>query len=380
MNTNDRENIDRLNKRVSDQERKINALFEALNKRLTEFSYEPDENGYVSFSRQPISIRKAVDAYVRSFHDRLLENIDDNIGYAFDISLDKHKKTCSVFGMDFALVSSRLAEGLEAHRKRREMRDVGLNLSDRVWNVCEQTKAEFEVAMNTQIHAAIGTGTDAETLGRSVRSYLRHPDEVWKRFWELRTTEDGEKIPVCEWLRKRVIDENGNVRWIKQKRPNFGRGVYVSSRKNALRLARTETNIAYRYADCMAAMAEPMCLGIRISLSNNHTCLNAKGEPMDFSDMCDDLAGDYPKWFMWAGWHPNCRCRLTFIMADRDERRKIRKLSEKEYRNYVSPNAVKDYPRQFNDWLEENEERILRAKNMPYFVTDNDDILGKLNL
>lgn len=377
MTKKEREELERLEKLNNGQDKKLNLLFEQINKNLSELEFERNGDGYVQLSKQPPRIKAMVDAFLKKLHDRMLEDIEDGIGYAFELSLNKQKETCTVYGMEFSLVQARLEEGLAAHRLRREQRDVGLNLSDRVWNVCEQTKAEFEAAMNVEIHEAVEKGVDAETLGRRVRHLLRHPDEVWKRFHVLVTTPEGEQVPMVEW-RKRIIDEEGNVRWVKRERPNFGRGVYLSSRKNALRLARTETNMAYRYADCMAAMAEPMCIGIRISLSNNHTCLNAKGEPMEFHDMCDTLSGDYPKWFMWAGWHPNCRCHMTFIMADREERRIIRRLSEEEYRNYVSPNAVKDYPHQFNDWLEENEERILRAKNMPYFVTDNDDILVRI--
>ena len=47
-------------------------------------------------------------------------------------------------------------------------------------------------------------------------------------------------------------------------------------------------------------------LGIEVHLSNNHTCLNAKGEPEPFYDICDELQGRYPKDFKFTGWHPLC--------------------------------------------------------------------------
>lgn len=98
-----------------------------------------------------------------------------------------------------------------------------------------------------------------------------------------------------------MIDEDGKVHFIKTEMDLVGRGVYRSSRKNALRLAATEINMAYRYADNVRWQSEPFIRGIRIRLSGNHT-LNGK----PFYDICDELQGDYPKSFMWSGWHPRC--------------------------------------------------------------------------
>ena len=36
-----------------------------------------------------------------------------------------------------------------------------------------------------------------------------------------------------------------------------------------------------------------------------------------------------------------------------------------------SENSVDDVPQEFKDWIEENEERIERAKSLPYFIRDN---------
>ena len=56
-------------------------------------------------------------------------------------------------------------------------------------------------------------------------------------------------------------------------------------------------------------------VGIEIHLSGNHT-LNGK----PFHDICDELAGKYPKDFKFTGWHPQCRCFVTTILKTKEER------------------------------------------------------------
>lgn len=81
---------------------------------------------------------------------------------------------------------------------------------------------------------------------------------------------DGTKRDVVEW-RRRVIDEQGKVRFVKEDLAHVGTGVYRSARQNALRLTITETNMAYNYANCKRWNNEPFVLGIRIRLSGAHT-------------------------------------------------------------------------------------------------------------
>lgn len=247
----------------------------------------------------------------------------------------------------------------------RMKRDGGLNLSDRVWNYTEQTKSEFEAAMSCVLEDGIKKGVDAETLGRKVRSYLNEPDMMYRRYHRKVLANDGTKIDVVEW-RRRVVDENGKMHFVKEDLAKVGTGVYRSARQNGLRLAITETNMAYNYANSKRWSEEPFVLGIRIRLSGNHP------EP----DICDELQGEYPKDFMWRGWHPRCRCSQSAILIDRDseEWKHLRSLPKEEYQKYVSPNAIKGFPSKFNKWLEQNEKKLLKAKEngkMPYFVRDN---------
>lgn len=37
---------------------------------------------------------------------------------------------------------------------------------------------------------------------------------------------------------------------------------------------------------------------------------------MPLTDICDELAGNYPKGFKFTGWHPNCRCHTETILLN----------------------------------------------------------------
>lgn len=110
-------------------------------------------------------------------------------------------------------------------------------------------------------------------------------------------------------------------------------------------------------------------VGYEIKLSGNHNC---KGVPAGrFSDICDTLAGKYPKDFKWTGWHPNCRCYKIPILKTEEE------FWEWDGRSEVtteSVNEVKDVPDEFKQWVKDNKARIDRAGKrgtLPYFVKDN---------
>lgn len=132
----------------------------------------------------------------------------------------------------------------------------GLNLSQRVWKYVGDFKTEMEMALSV----AMGEGKSAATISREVRKYLQRPDMMFRRF-RVKTGEQDifdangnvvGKEPVYGrvWKRKVVDAVTGNVSWqtVNLKDYSFGRGVYRSSYKNAMRLARTETNMAYRTA------------------------------------------------------------------------------------------------------------------------------------
>ena len=71
---------------------------------------------------------------------------------------------------------------------------------------------------------------------------------MYRRYHEKVVLSDGTKKDVAVW-RRRVIDEDGKVRFVKEPLEKVGMGHYRSARKNALRLMRTEINASYHNAN-----------------------------------------------------------------------------------------------------------------------------------
>ena len=167
---------------------------------------------------------------------------------------------------------------------------TGLNLSQKVWKYTGVFKDELEDALDL----AIGEGTPANRLATQIQKYLNDPDRFYRRFRvKIGENEDGTPKYGRVWKRRVYDAESGSYKWVDDDPRKYhpGRGVYRSSYRNAQRLARTETNIAYRTADYERWQKMPFVIGIEIKLSNNHP------EP----DICDDLKGIYPKTFKWSG-------------------------------------------------------------------------------
>ena len=146
-----------------------------------------------------------------------------------------------------------------------------------------------------------------------------------------------------------------------------GQGVYRSSYKNAMRLTRTETNAAYRLADQDRWQRMDFVVGMRVHKSNNHPT----------EDICDVLAGDYPKTFKFSAWHPQCRCYVTSILCTKEEMMQMQRdiLAGKSTNGFRSVNEVRTVPKAFTDWVDANGDRIMRAKALPYFLKDNGKIV-----
>lgn len=233
--------------------------------------------------------------------------------------------------------------------QQREMQ--GMKLSDRVWKSTEGMKLDMERA----IEVALAEGVPAQKLSQRVRELLREPHRLYRR----------------------VRDNDGNLK-LSQAAQKYhpGTGVYRSSYKNAMRVARTEVNMAYQASDNERWTQSWWVKGIRISLSNNHTCLDGKGKPAPLIDICDDLAGDYPADFKFTGWHPQCRCFATAITCDYADIRDYyrRKRAGEDMTGYTPPGTISEPPEQFKRWLAANSDRLAGAASRgttPYFITNN---------
>ena len=227
----------------------------------------------------------------------------------------------------------------------------GLNLAQTVWNYCQQTKSEFEMAMSNTIADGIKQGSSAEEIGKSIRKYLNDPDMMYRRYHTIKVQKNGKKKDVVTWRRRRIID--GKVRFVEEPLEKVGMGVYRSARKNALRLARTEINAAYHKARNERWQNEPFVIGQYIHVSPQH----------NIDDICNDLEGRYPKDYVWISWHPQCICTSDPITIQGEEKKEFYKrlMAGEDMSNYVSPFAVLTMPEKYNQYIKDNSEAIVKA-------------------
>ena len=206
---------------------------------------------------------------------------------------------------------------------------AGMNLSDRVWNLSEQFKPELEMA----ISSAIAPGISAQNLQMEIKKYLNEPDLMFRRF-RYKDEKSG-KIKL-KWKR-RIRDDEGNIKWIDCDKNSYrsnwsGPGVYKSSYKNAMRLARTEINMAYRTAEQERWKQFDFVVGYEVHTTQNGTHDFGVKSEEDYKyrparlqdlgkihkpDICDQLEGKYPKDFVFTGWHPQCYKEDTKVLTDK---------------------------------------------------------------
>lgn len=225
-----------------------------------------------------------------------------------------------------------------------ERKTNGMNLSERVWDYNAQYKTEIENALQI----GIGNGISANDLAKYLKQYL-----------------NNQSATILE------VDQNGIAKKIKNP-TNPGRGVYRNPRQNALRLARTEINMAYDTADYTRYQQLDFVVGYEVHLSGNHTT-KRNGNIIKIVDICDRLAGKYPKSFKFTGWHPNCRCYVTSILKTQEEQDKedLSLLRGEEPEETPSANLVTNVPRGFSSWVNENSKNLQKSHSLPYFVRDN---------
>lgn len=221
------------------------------------------------------------------------------------------------------------SDALKAFQNRK---DKGFTISDKLWNQSILYKQELEEA----ISCAIQKGTSAITLSKQISKYLLDFPRLQKDYKE--RFGKASKAMDCEY--------------------------------RSIRLAASEINMAYRTAENERWKQLDFVVGYEIKLSNTHP----------EHDICDTLAGKYPKDFVWTGWHPLDRCYKVPILKTEEE------FWEWDGRNEVSTtsvNEVKDVPDGFKKWVLENQERINEAKKrntLPYFLRDNKSTYQKVTI
>lgn len=303
-----------------------------------------------SFAQYP-QTRARIDKLITELNGQVLDRIQQNIITEWDAANIKNELLAIGMNGGKALAPEQM---MSYGRKNYGARDAftarqvdGLGLSDRVWKYNAQFKSEIEMAVGQ----GILEGIPASRLAAQTKQFLQQPEKLFRR----------------------VRDAQGRLQLSKNARLyNPGQGVYRSSYKNALRLAATETNMAYRNADFERWQQLDFVLGIEIELSNNHTSTDSKtGELRPLIDICDELKGRYPKTFLFTGWHPWCRCHAVPILADQADfvARQKEILAGDKRTPYTG--QLTDLPKQYTGWIQDNADRIARAQTIPYFLQDN---------
>lgn len=348
----------------------------ALNKTMPKL----DDGVMFSFDGESMKRQKEVEALLRRLHSSVTMAIQQGVTLEWaQANAEADKLIKSVFGQkvldspEFTAWTQRNNAARDAFLARSEK---GLNLSDRVWKSVRQLRDEMEVA----ITVSIGEGKSASAMSRDVRQYLNDPDLMFRRFrYKKGEDADGNPIYGRKW-KKRVKDEaTGKYKWIDYDRDSYptGQGVYKSSAKNAMRLTRTETNIAYRRADHERWQQMDFVVGQRVQLSRMHP------KP----DICDKLQGDYPKDFVFDGWHPQCFCFDTPITIPPEETEHITEMFLKgedwrgEMKRMANGRMVKDYPAGFTDWVRSHAKDIMDSRSRgtePYFIRNNAGVIDEI--
>jgi len=294
------------------------------------FSDYPQTNARVnklfsSFSRNYTSI---IDWAVKEEWQNAAQKNDEFVKSILDTSKLTKKQTDRYF--------QRNLEALHAFQQRKI--DGTFTLSDRIWKLQGQFKSELEMGLDI----GLGEGRSAQQLSQDIRQNLKDPDRLFRR----------------------VRDKHGNLQLSKHAKAfHPGQGVYRSSAKNALRLTRSEANIAYLTSDHLRWQQLDFVVGFDVVTSNNH--------PQE--DICDHLKGRYPKSFVFKGWHVLCRCRKVAVLANAEEFNKAEQilLDGGDISNYPYSNKVESLPNNFTSWINDNKDRIASAKSLPYFISDN---------
>lgn len=184
---------------------------------------------------------------------------------AYNAQVDKEK---------YKILYQTNSDALKAFQNRK---DKGFNISAKLWQQSMIYKEELEAA----ISCAIQKGTSAVTLSKQISKYLLDFPLLQKDYKDRYGS--AEHIQDCEY--------------------------------RSIRLARSEINMSYRAAENERWKQMDFVVGYEIKLSGNHNC---KGVPKGrYYDICDQLAGKYPKDFEWTGWHPNCYSDDSEVLTSR---------------------------------------------------------------
>ncbi len=307
------------------------------------YRYVPEKGDLFSYDDSKTK-KKQAERLLKEMHDKLVRIVE--AGIATQWALANEKNDMLVMSLYSDPDKAYMMHNLAALKAYTDRLSYGNSLSRRVWNYTELFEDNIAMALSV----GISEGRSAAQISRDVRNYLNEPDKLFRR----------------------VRDKFGNLVLSKRaKAYHPGQGVYRSSYQNALRMAQTEINSAYRQSDYERWQQLDFVVGIEIKTSKTHAEWLEKYWKPQFKgkapeEICDALAGKYPKDFKFIGWHPRCKCYAVAILSEAGE--------GKKWWEGKPVNEVKDVPDNFKKWMSENKGRIDKANErgtLPYWVKEN---------
>lgn len=326
--------------KVAAQQGVINNIFNQFILSVSPYLRKWSDTGKNNVWIQNNSVENAVDKELLALQSLLLNNIESFQFDAWKRSGMKNDDFIREYIKGMA-ISSAVKEGMFTHSMsafsafQKDVDAQGLRLSDRVWNIAQQTKSQLEFYLNS----GIATGRSSNEISRDMRQLLDKPD---KRFRRVRNDEG-----------KLVLS-----RPMKDYHP--GQGVYRSAKMNALRTSATTTNAAYRTADYERWSNQDFVLGIDIQRSANN-----RGP----CKICDAMVGRYPKTFKFTGFHPFCICFATPIT-----------MEPEDFADFLvddtipQKQVITDIPQSAKEFVSENKDGLQSA----FWYKDNFTKEGKL--
>lgn len=327
--------------KVAAQQGVINNIFNQFILSVSPYLRKWSDTGKNNVWIQNNSVENAVDKELLTLQSLLLNNIESFQFDAWKRSGMKNDDFIREYIKGMA-ISSAVKEGMFTHSMsafsafQKNVDAQGLRLSDRVWNIAQQTKSQLEFYLNS----GIATGRSSNEISRDMRQLLDKPD---KRFRRVRNDEG-----------KLVLS-----RPMKDYHP--GQGVYRSAKMNALRTSATTTNAAYRTADYERWSNQDFVLGIDIQRSANN-----RGP----CKICDAMVGRYPKTFKFTGFHPFCICFATPITMEPEDFADFLvddTISQKQ--------VITDIPQSAKEFVSENKDGLQSA----FWYKDNFTKEGDVN-
>lgn len=279
------------------------------------------------------AIEARIDKKLLTFASQFSSIIDENRARALGIS-KKHADQIINSYLSNLPISRIAKEGISLRSLEgfNTFKNAVPDVSPQVW----KTTQVFKDQLGFYAGSGVASGQSAKKISTDLKDFLEHPD---KRF-------------------RRVRDPKTGKLKLSQPAKDFhpGRGVYRSSHKNALRLAQSKLNRDFRFADQARWKEMAFVNGYEVKLSNAH--------PED--DICDHMAGFYPKSYAFGGWHPKCICFMIPVLAPK-----------KDFLNYLrtgqlnQSRIITSIPAKANRYVQVMSPAYRRWKSKPYFITDN---------